>query len=316
MPNGRTLIFGGDARSGVVSTTVEEYDLATNRDDQAADEREQGGGQLPTLARDAGRADVQERADPSVRDLRPRHEHLGQFRLDALRATDIAGYRSSCRGCARRVLTVGGRPGGSVLRRSRRRSSTSSPPHRGLAQSTGSMSRARQLANAVVLPDGKVFVVGGGAQPSYSGPVLTPSSSTQTRAWTRMQPHQASRMYHSTALLLPDGRVFCAGQDNGPLANFAEIWSPPYLFRGRSAHRHGGTGDDRLQPGLRRFTRRRRGTSTWVTVIRSGSVTHQVNTDQRSVAAELYRPARRDAHGHLATERQLGSARLLLAASS
>jgi hypothetical protein len=39
-------------------------------------------------------------------------------------------------------------------------------------------------------------------------------------------------MYHSTALLLPDGRALSAGQDNGPGQFTAQIYSPPYLFRG------------------------------------------------------------------------------------
>ena len=89
------------------------------------------------------------------------------------------------------------------------------------------------LANTVLLPDGQVFITGGGRAFKYTDPVKTPSCATpQRETWTAMAPHQASRMYHATALLLPDGRVWTAGQDNGPLAKFAEIWSPPYLFRG------------------------------------------------------------------------------------
>jgi hypothetical protein len=158
-------------------------------------------------------------------------------------------------------------------------------------QSTGSMNRARLLANAVVLPDGKIFVIGGGLQANYSGPVLTPELyDPETRTWTEMEPHQASRMYHSTALLLPDGRVFCAGQDNGPLANFAEIWSPPYLFRGA---RPTFTGAPATIGYNQPFTVNCPAAAdiTTVTVIRSGSVTHQINTDQRSVLLPFTRGA-------------------------
>src|SRR5438034_11006718 len=38
------------------------------------------------------------------------------------------------------------------------------------------------------------------------------------------------RTYHSTALLLPDGRVLSAGGEVGGTS--AEIYSPPYLFHG------------------------------------------------------------------------------------
>ena len=49
------------------------------------------------------------------------------------------------------------------------------------------------------------------------------------------------RSYHSTALLLPDGRVWSAGDDAYPLeadgswarSDTAEIYSPPYLYRGK-----------------------------------------------------------------------------------
>ena len=40
-----------------------------------------------------------------------------------------------------------------------------------------------------------------------------------------------NRMYHSTALLLPDGRVLTAGGEYTGRLN-AQIFSPPYLFKG------------------------------------------------------------------------------------
>ena len=53
---------------------------------------------------------------------------------------------------------------------------------------------------------------------------------TQTETWRRMAPQAGSRMYHSTALLLPDGRVLSAGQNEGDLQRTAEILTA-YLFR-------------------------------------------------------------------------------------
>jgi hypothetical protein len=59
--------------------------------------------------------------------------------------------------------------------------------------------------------------------------------------WVLGPAQQIDRAYHSTALLLPDGRVFSAGDNNayvygkpyeGSDHNSAEIYSPPYLFRG------------------------------------------------------------------------------------
>ena len=81
---------------------------------------------------------------------------------------------------------------------------------------TGAMHYPRLWANTVLLPDGTVLVVGGGTSGSYTGPVYTaeiydPSSAT----WTAVAAQTAPRMYHSTAVLLPDGRVLSAGQSQG-----------------------------------------------------------------------------------------------------
>jgi galactose oxidase len=98
---------------------------------------------------------------------------------------------------------------------------------------TTSMHFQRLWANSVVLADGTVLVVGGGATSHYGGPILTPEIyNPATRTWTEMAAQTAPRMYHSTALLLPDGRVLSAGQSSGKYENTGEIFSPPYLFKG------------------------------------------------------------------------------------
>ena len=52
--------------------------------------------------------------------------------------------------------------------------------------------------------------------------------------WTLGPAQDELRTYHSTALLLPDGRVLSAGDDGygGNANDTAEIYEPPYLFRG------------------------------------------------------------------------------------
>jgi galactose oxidase len=101
-------------------------------------------------------------------------------------------------------------------------------------QATGSLAHARfHAANAVLLPDGKVMLVGGGAGGKYGSPVLIPELyDPDTEGWSPLPPHVYGRMYHSTALLLPDGRVLLAGQDDGPGEFTAEIYHPAYLLRG------------------------------------------------------------------------------------
>ena len=61
-----------------------------------------------------------------------------------------------------------------------------------------------------------------------------------TDSWTLGPAQEEDRAYHSTAVLLPDGRVLSAGDDLIPWSRTertaapttAEIYSPPYLFKG------------------------------------------------------------------------------------
>ena len=95
---------------------------------------------------------------------------------------------------------------------------------------TASMNHGRRNLNAVLLPDGKVLVIGGNSlgqemNPVFQAEIFDPESQT----WTAVASMQRPRVYHSTAVLLPDGRVVAAGSDGEPTA---EVYSPPYLFQG------------------------------------------------------------------------------------
>ena len=88
---------------------------------------------------------------------------------------------------------------------------------------------------------GKVVLVTGGSQgPGFNNeaaPVRVAELwDPKTKKWETVSAMQAPRLYHSTALLLPDGRVLSAGGGQAPVSvsfqNNAEIYSPPYLFRG------------------------------------------------------------------------------------
>ncbi|HKD82716.1 MAG TPA: carboxypeptidase regulatory-like domain-containing protein [Candidatus Angelobacter sp.] len=101
-------------------------------------------------------------------------------------------------------------------------------------KSTGSMHSARRQHNAVILPDGKVFIVGGSSGSGFdnsSAPVApTEMWNPATGTFTVMASIATYRGYHSTALLLPDGRVLSAGGNVG--GPNAQLFSPPYLFAG------------------------------------------------------------------------------------
>jgi len=102
------------------------------------------------------------------------------------------------------------------------------------------MQFARRHLDATLLPDGTVLVTGGVGPPgsnNEANPVLRAELwNPVSKTWTTLPAMQVTRGYHSTALLLPDGRVLVAGGGQGAGAvgnhNNAEIFSPAYLFKG------------------------------------------------------------------------------------
>lgn len=103
------------------------------------------------------------------------------------------------------------------------------------------MSTGRRHGTATLLPDGTVLVLGGTSSAGFNdatGAVFAPELyNPATETWTTLAPNQVRRIYHSTAVLLPDGRVLLAGggqpaATDGVDHTDAEVYSPPYLFRG------------------------------------------------------------------------------------
>lgn len=139
----------------------------------------------------------------------------------------------------------------------------------------------RMEHNAAILPDGKVFVVGGTSNNGGADePVYVPELFDPIMiSWEQVAPHQIPRMYHSTAILLTDGRVLVAGADNQPSG---EIYSPPYLFRGSRPVIQ--SGPSTIVYGSTFSMEFTSATSlNIVTLLRMSSVTHSVNMGQRYV---------------------------------
>jgi hypothetical protein len=141
----------------------------------------------------------------------------------------------------------------------------------------------RLWANSVLLADGTVLVVGGGTTSYYGGPIRTAEIyNPATGTWTEMAAQTAPRMYHSTALLLPDGRVLSAGQSSGKYENTGEIFSPPYLFKGARPviSKVPGT----LSYGQAfTVTTPQAASISRVALVKAAAVTHSNNFDQRYV---------------------------------
>jgi hypothetical protein len=155
-------------------------------------------------------------------------------------------------------------------------------------RTTAPMAYGRTLHNFVILPDGKVLAVGGSTVVSListTGVLPAEIWDPSTETWTTVASMATPRMYHSTALLLPDGRVLAAGGGRLPPAIDhlnGEIYSPPYLFRGTRPQITGAPASITYGSSFVIDTPDS-GTVARVTLVRSSSVTHARNYDQRFV---------------------------------
>lgn len=101
-------------------------------------------------------------------------------------------------------------------------------------QPAATMPTARAHMNLVQVPDGSAYGVGGNSYDLYAqGQKSTLHYDPATDVWTTLAGQSPRRAYHSTAVLLPDGRIMSAGDNGaaggGPVIDF---YSPPYLFKG------------------------------------------------------------------------------------
>ncbi len=153
------------------------------------------------------------------------------------------------------------------------------------------MTQQRVELNAVLLPTQKVLVVGGSSQDevastaSLNADLYDPASNSFSSAGANTIP----RLYHSMAILLPDGTVWLAGSN--PNYNVyeprVEIYKPAYLFN--------SDGSAATRPTISSLP----STITWgggftvttpdaanissVVLMHPGAPTHAFDTDQRLV---------------------------------
>jgi hypothetical protein len=178
---------------------------------------------------------------------------------------------------------------------------------RGRWRRRSSLEVGRSDHNTVLLPDGSMVTIGGGngfTPRNYRYTTDAGHARRQvelydpaTRTWRLGPAQQEDRTYHSVALLLPDGRVWSAGDDNFPIEaggnpsqhDTGEIYSPPYLFdeAGNPASRPTiVTAPDSVEWG-RAFTVHTEGTAKKVVLVAPSAVTHGNDMQQRLVRLQV-----------------------------
>ena len=151
---------------------------------------------------------------------------------------------------------------------------------------TEPMKYARHWGTSTVLPDGDVLVTGGSRDNNGIGGYNTNAEiwNPDTGKWTVVEvPYEHSRLYHSTALLLPDGRIMVGGGGAPGPHNYTDVeyYSPGYLFDGdEPAVRPEITSVPKRVGYNGTFAVQSDTTASRVTLVRNGSVTHGFNNDQ------------------------------------
>ncbi|KAL8734026.1 MAG: hypothetical protein Q9166_001787 [cf. Caloplaca sp. 2 TL-2023] len=195
-----------------------------------------------------------------------------------------------------KILTVGGAPNyqDNPATSNARIITIGAPGTTASVAGIGNMANARAFHNSVVMPDGKVLVVGGESYPvpfSDNTATLVPELfNPATSSFTSVNPIAVPRVYHSWALLLPDATIISGGGGLCGACNTnhpnAQIYSPAYLFKadGTKASRPviNSVSATNVAAGAKITVSMNRAVTSF-SMVRYGSGTHSVNTDQRRI---------------------------------
>ncbi|MET8012655.1 galactose oxidase early set domain-containing protein [Streptomyces sp. NPDC005271] len=139
--------------------------------------------------------------------------------------------------------------------------------------------------STVILPDGKVLETGGALHTYREKPVFEASLFNPVTG--AFEPGLATdpvpRTYHSSSLLLPDGRVLSVGNNpgDGSFDRRISIYEPPYLFRGARPRITSAASGEWAYGSTQRITVDK--PVVKASLIRPAAVTHSSDPNQRYV---------------------------------
>jgi hypothetical protein len=194
------------------------------------------------------------------------------------------------------------------------------------------LNHERMHVNSVLLPDRTVIAVGGGVtreasvqagviapvvvKEQFEAEIFDPDKDT----WSLTAKATVARLYHSVALLLPDGRVVAAGgnPDKGSQVNWLppdpleemrlEIYSPPYLFKFDAQNPRPviDAAPDEVSYGATITIQTPQAPQIkWINLIRPGLTTHSFNGEQRLVEVPFEKAPPNKLNGTLPNDRNL-----------
>ncbi len=251
---------------------------------------------------------------------------LDPFVFDPLNATQVAGVTNlidadRCNQCAsvllppaqaQQVMILGGGPEDETEATDRVQVVDLTAPNPRYGQRL-KLNFDRMHVNAVILPDRTVLATGGGGtrEASQIQGQIDPQPVRErlvaeifdppTGAWRSMAAATIARLYHSVALVLPDGRVVAAGgnPDKGSQVNWLppdpleemplELYSPPYLFKGPRPQITGAPVEINYGQQVVIATPQAQ-VIKWISLIRPGLTTHSFNCEQRLVDVPFASP--------------------------
>lgn len=143
--------------------------------------------------------------------------------------------------------------------------------------------QGKMYVSAVILPDGTVLETGGAlhnrADPVTEASIYDPNLNT----FTSVAADPIARQYHSSAFLLPDGRVMAVGSNpgDGSFEMRMSIYTPPYLFQGARPQITSMASDQWAYGSTQQI--RVDSTVVKASLIRPEAVTHSSDPNQRYV---------------------------------
>ncbi len=144
----------------------------------------------------------------------------------------------------------------------------------------------KMYGNATTLPDRTVLVTNGGKfNRDNSANVMTAAIyDPVANGWRSVDADPIGRNYHSTAVLLPDGRVAVFGSNpgDGSFEMRISIYEPPYLFKGPRPT-ISGVPIQATYGQTFSFNVQSQSNIRWAQLMRPMSVTHQMDSNMRLV---------------------------------